>query len=77
MRVDLLLVLGLQNQDNLDWHEVIGVLANRQDQLRGGIDGKLCGILRMRVNIGCGDDVWFSLPQRYEQRYPFRRLAFS
>lgn len=46
MGVDLLLVLGLQDQNDLDWHEVVRIIANRQDQLRSGIDGKLCGVLR-------------------------------
>ena len=45
MGIDLLLVLGLQDQDDLNRHEVVGVLANRQNQLRSGINRKLCGIL--------------------------------
>lgn len=45
MGIDLLLVLGLQNQDDLDGHEVVGIIANRQNQLRSGINRELCGIL--------------------------------
>ena len=53
MGVDLLLVLGLQDQDDLDRHEVVGVIANRQDKLRSGIDGKLCSVLRNSPELGC------------------------
>ena len=46
MGIDLLLVLGLQDQDDLDRDEVVRVFVSRQNQLRSGIDRKLCGILR-------------------------------
>ena len=57
MGIDLLLVLGLQDQYDLDRHEVIRVIANRQDQLRTSINGKLCGILRNSPELRlCSDD---------------------
>ena len=43
--VDLLLVLCLQDEYDLDRHEVVRIVANRQDQLRSGVNGKLRGIL--------------------------------
>jgi len=46
MGIDLLLVFGLQDEDDLDRYEVVGVIANRQNQLRSSIDGKLRSILR-------------------------------
>jgi hypothetical protein len=45
MGIDLFLVLGLQDQDDLDRHEVVRVFATRQNQLRSGINRKLCGVL--------------------------------
>ena len=54
MGIDLLLVLGLQDQDNLDRHEVVRVIVGRQDQLRSSIDRKLRSILRdTLLNLGC------------------------
>jgi len=75
--IDLLLVLGLQNQDDLDRHEVVRVIANRQNQLRGGINGKLRGVLRNSCKSRLRLEAQFSLPRRCGQRYPFRQLAFS
>ena len=45
MRIDLLLVLGLQDENDLNWYKVVRVIADGQDQLRSGVDRKLCGIL--------------------------------
>ena len=45
MGVDLLLILGLQDKNDLDRHEVVGVIAGRHDQRRSSIDRKLRGIL--------------------------------
>jgi len=45
MGVDLLLILSLQDENDLDRHEVVRIFANRQDQLRGSVYGKLRGIL--------------------------------
>ena len=54
MGVDLLLVLGLQDQDDLDRYEVVRVIVGRQDQLGSSINGKLRGILRNTLlNLGC------------------------
>ena len=38
VRVDLLLVLRLDDKDNLDRYEVVGVVAMGDDQLWGGVD---------------------------------------
>lgn len=57
MRIDLLLVLGLQDQNDLDWHEVVRVIASRQNQLWRGVNRKLCGILRAPVSLGCAANV--------------------
>ena len=46
VRVDLLLVLRLDDQDNLDRHEVVGVLTRRNDKLRRGVDGQLGRVLQ-------------------------------
>jgi len=78
MGVDLLLVFGFQDEDDLDRHEVVGVIADRHNQLRSSIDGKLRGVLRNspepRLCVATG---LFSSPQRYERRCPSHRLVFS
>ena len=38
MRVDLLLVLRFQYQNNLNRHEVVGVISRWKDELRRGIN---------------------------------------
>ncbi len=52
VRVDLLLVLRLDNQDDLNGHEVIGVLSMRDDKLGRGVHGKLgCVLQRMSAAV--------------------------
>jgi hypothetical protein len=45
VRVDLLLVLCLDEEDDLDRDEVEFIALNREDELGLGIDRKLSGIL--------------------------------
>ena len=45
MRIDLLLVLSLENKDDLDGYQIIWIIAMRKDKLRRGIDRQLRGVL--------------------------------
>ena len=54
MGIDLLLVLGLQDEDDLDRHEVVRVIIGRQNQLRSSVDRKLrCILQNTLLNLGC------------------------
>ena len=45
VRVDLLLILCLQNKDDLNWNQIIWVFTVRQNELGRGIDGELRRVL--------------------------------
>src|SRR6266436_2347336 len=45
VRVDFLLVLCLENENDLDRHQVIRIVWVRKDKLGRGIDRELCGVL--------------------------------
>lgn len=45
MRVDLFLVLGLDNENDLNGNEIFLIVLARQDELRGRIDGELRRVL--------------------------------
>ena len=45
VRVDLLLVLRLDDEDDLDWHEVVRIVTVRDDKLRCRINRQLCCVL--------------------------------
>ena len=50
VRVDLLLILRLDDQDDLDGNEVVGIVAMRHHQLRCRIDRELGRVLRDSVS---------------------------
>ena len=45
MRVYLFLILGFENEDNLDGHKIVGVVRLRKYQLWCRIDGELGSVL--------------------------------
>ncbi len=45
VRIDLLLILGLEDEDNLDRHQVGRIIGLRKNELRRSINGQLGGIL--------------------------------
>lgn len=45
MRVDLFLVLCLQNEYDLDWNQIVGIILVRQDECRRRINRYLGRIL--------------------------------
>jgi hypothetical protein len=45
VRIDLLLVLGLENEDDLNWYEIVRIIALGKNQLRRSIHRQLSGIL--------------------------------
>ena len=55
MRVNLLLVLGLQHEDDLNRDKVVCVIGLGQHELRRRIDGELSSVLqRVRVSRRIG-----------------------
>lgn len=48
MRVDLLLIFRLEDKDDLDWEKVVGIIGLRQDELWGGVDRELGGVLEWK-----------------------------
>ena len=50
MRIDLLLVLGLQDEYDLHRYNVIGVVTVGKNELGRGIDGNLGGILKGNIS---------------------------
>lgn len=50
MRIDLLLVLGLENEDDLNRHQIVWVVFSWQHKLWGRIDRQLGGVLFLRVS---------------------------
>ena len=45
MRIDLLLILGLQDKNDLNWDQIVGVILVGKDKLRCEVNGELGSVL--------------------------------
>ncbi len=80
MRIDLLLILGLQHKDNLDRHKVVRVVTVRQDKLWSRVHRNLGRVLaRIGINQLTSYDrqPGTDKPRRYERQCLYRQPVSS